>query len=136
MTAAQLNLPFCAATLLIEGDCFVDQFKPGVERDPRRMALAERVAVIADPEITALGAKHRHRVRVEVALKGGRKLQREEEAPRGSEQRFASAAEVVGKFEKLAARALPAKRIGELRDAVLKLEELGDAAKLAALLAQ
>ncbi|HEY3074016.1 MAG TPA: MmgE/PrpD family protein, partial [Burkholderiales bacterium] len=30
MTAAQLNLPFCAATLLLEGDCFVDQFKPGV----------------------------------------------------------------------------------------------------------
>ena len=136
MTAAQLNLPFCAATLLIEGDCFVDQFKPGVERDPRRMALAERVEVIADPQITALGAKHRHRVRVEVTLKGGRKLQREEEAPRGSEQRFASTAEVVGKFEKLATRALPAKRIGELRDAVLKLEELGDAARLAALLAQ
>ena len=136
MTAAQLNLPFCAATLLIEGDCFVDQFKPGAERDPKRMALAERVEIIADPQITALGAKHRHRVRVEVALKGGRKLQREEEAPRGSEQKFASAADVVSKFEKLAARALPAKRIGELRDAVLKLEELGDAAKLAALLSQ
>src|SRR3954464_2961458 len=52
MTAAQLNLPFCAATLLLEGDCFVDQFKPGVERDPRRMALADRVQVIEDPAIT------------------------------------------------------------------------------------
>ncbi|MBV9189967.1 MAG: MmgE/PrpD family protein [Betaproteobacteria bacterium] len=136
MTAAQLNLPFCTATLLIEGDCFVDQFKPGVERDPKRMALAERVEVIADPQITALGAKHRHRVRVEVALKGGRNLQMQEEAPRGSEQKFASTADVVAKFEKLAARALPGRRLGELRDAVLKLEELGDAAKLAQLLAQ
>ena len=136
MTAAQLNLPFCAATLLIEGDCFVDQFKPGVERDPKRMALADRVEVIADPEITARGAKHRHAVRVELTLKNGRRLRREEEAPRGSEQRFASSAEVVGKFEKLAARALPAARIGELRDAVLELEKLGDAARLAALLAQ
>src|SRR5712691_780042 len=69
MTAAQLNLPFCAATLLLEGDCFVDQFKPGVERDSRRMALAERVQVIADPAITARGANHRHAVRVEVHLK-------------------------------------------------------------------
>ena len=136
MTAAQLNLPFCTATLLIEGDCFVDQFKPGVERDPKRMALAERVEVIADPQITALGAKHRHRVRVEVALKGGRNLQMQEEAPRGSEQKFASTADVVAKFEKLAARALPGRRLGELRDAVLKLEELGDAARLAQLLAQ
>jgi len=136
MTAAQLNLPFCAATLLIEGDCFVDQFKPGVERDPKRMALADRVEVIADPEITARGAKHRHAVRVELTLKNGSTLRREEEAPRGSEERFASSAEVVGKFEKLAARALPAARIGELRDAVLELEKLGDAARLAALLAQ
>jgi 2-methylcitrate dehydratase PrpD len=136
MTAAQLNLPFCAATLLIEGDCFVDQFKPGVERDPQRMALAERVEVIADPEITARGAKHRHAVRVTVHLKDGKKLERAEEAPRGSEQRFASNSDVVGKFEKLAARALPAPRIGELRDAVLELEELGDAAQLARLLSQ
>src|SRR5262249_20226459 len=28
LTSAQLNLPFCVATLLIEGDVFVDQFKP------------------------------------------------------------------------------------------------------------
>src|SRR5205814_7895291 len=48
MTAAQLNLPFCVATLLLEGDCFVDQFTPGVETDARRMALAERVDVLAD----------------------------------------------------------------------------------------
>jgi len=136
MTAAQLNLHFCAATLLIEGDCFVDQFKPGVERDAKRMALAERVDVIADPEITARGAKHRQAVRVTVQLKGGKKLERSEEAPRGSEQRFASAADVVGKFEKLAARALPAAHIGELRNAVLKLEELNDAAQLARLLSQ
>jgi 2-methylcitrate dehydratase PrpD len=100
------------------------------------MELARRVEVIADPEITARGAQHRHAVRVELALKDGRTFRREEEAPRGSEQRFASSAEVVGKFEKLAASALPARRIGELRDAVLKLEELGDAAQLARLLAQ
>jgi aconitate decarboxylase len=136
MTAAQLNLPFCAATLLIEGDCFVEQFKPGVERDPRRMALAERVQVLADPQITARGAKHRHHVRVEVALKDGRKWRGEAETPRGSEERFATTADVVDKFEKLAARALPAQRVADLRDAVLGLEKLDDAARLAALLAQ
>jgi 2-methylcitrate dehydratase PrpD len=100
------------------------------------MALAEHVQVLADPQITARGAKHRHHVRVEVALKDGRKLRGEAETPRGSEERFATTADVVGKFEKLAARALPAKRIAELRDAVLGLEKLDDAARLAALLAQ
>ena len=136
MTAAQLNLPFCVATLLLEGDCFVDQFTPGVETDARRMALAERVTVLADPAITARGAKHRHAVRVEVQLKNGQRLEGNQEVPRGSDEHFASANDIVGKFEKLAARALPAKRVAELRDAVLGLEQLPDAAQLAKLLAQ
>ncbi|HET7362441.1 MAG TPA: MmgE/PrpD family protein [Burkholderiales bacterium] len=134
MTAAQLNLPFCVATLLLEGDCFVEQFEPGAERDPRRMALAERVSVLADPAITAKGAKHRHEVRVEVELRDGRRLARTQETPRGSDQNFAADGDIVAKFEKLAGRALPAKRVGELRDALLGLEALGDAGQLAALL--
>ena len=136
MTAAQLNLPFCVATLLLEGDCFVEQFRPGVETDPRRMALAERVTVLADPAITARGAKHRHAVRVEVFLKNGQRLEGSQEVPRGSDQYFASPDDIAGKFEKLAARALPATRVAELRDAVLGLEGLRDAAQLAKLLAQ
>ena len=136
MTAAQLNLPFCVATLLLEGDCFVEQFRPGVETDPRRMALAERVTVLADPAITARGAKHRHAVRVEVFLKNGQRLEGSQEVPRGSDQYFASPDDIAGKFEKLAARALPATRVTELRDAVLGLEGLRDAAQLAKLLAQ
>src|SRR5204862_7751200 len=62
MTAAQLNLPFCVATLLLEDECFVEQFRPGAENDPERIALAERVSVLADPAITAKGAKGRHEV--------------------------------------------------------------------------
>ena len=95
MTAAQLNLPFCVATLLLEGDCFVEQFQPGAERDPRRLALAARVTVQADPAITAKGAKHRHEVRVQVELRDGRRLERSEVAPRGSEQKFAPATDIV-----------------------------------------
>jgi len=136
MTSAQLNLPFCVATLLLEGDCFVEQFKPGAETDARRIALAERVSVLADPAITARGAKHRHAVRVEVQLKGGKQLEAAQDAPRGSDEQFAGTADIVAKFEKLASRALPATRVAELRDAVLGLEGLRDAGELAALLAQ
>ena len=73
-------------------------------------------------------------MRVEVHLKNQKKLERAQEAPRGSDEQFATAAEIVGKFEKLAARALPAGRVTELRDAVLGLEELSEAAQIAALL--
>jgi aconitate decarboxylase len=134
LTAAQLNLPFCVATFLLEGDCFVDQFDASAPTDPRRIALAKRVSVHPDPAITARGAKHRHSVRVEVRLKNGTRLSRSADTPRGSDENFASRAEIIAKFEKLAVHALPKNRVAELRDAVLNLEELADAAKLAALM--
>jgi 2-methylcitrate dehydratase PrpD len=136
LTSAQLNMPYCVATYLIEGDCFVDQFTEDRVADPARMALAEKVEVRHDPEITAKGAKFRHLVHVEVHLKDGMTLKRTVEAARGSEKKFASDAEIVEKFEKLAAKALPRARVGRLRDAMLHLEQLEDAAELARLLAQ
>src|SRR5688572_9214420 len=136
LTAAQLNLPFCVATYLLEGDCFVDQFDEACVHDKRRIALSERVEVHADPAITARGAKFRHSVRVQVHLKDGRRLERSADTPRGGDANFAPDADIIDKFEKLAVHALPKNRIAELRDAVLGLEKLPDAAKLAVLMAK
>ena len=98
------------------------------------MALAERVQVRHDDAITARGAKFRHMVRVEVFLRDGERLECAKEYPRGSERNFASAADVVAKFEKLAARALPKARVEALRDAMLGLEKLADAGRIAELM--
>jgi 2-methylcitrate dehydratase PrpD len=136
LTSAQLNLPYCVATLLLDGDVFVDQFSDDRVADPARMALAEKVDVREDPEYTAKGSKSRHLVRVEVHLKGGKKMERVVAAGRGNEHNFASEADVVAKFEKLAIRALPKAQVGELRDAMLGLEDLKDATRIAELLAQ
>jgi 2-methylcitrate dehydratase PrpD len=130
LTAAQLNLSFCAATFLLEGDCSVAQFAEDVIADPQRIALADRVQVTEDPTITARGARFRHMVRVEVYLKDGRRLECTREAPRGSERDFAPAADIVRKFEQLALHALPRERVTELRDAVLGIEKLTDGARL------
>src|SRR5437868_3329392 len=116
LTSAQLNLPYCVGTFLLEGDCSADQFTEDKVADPQRMALAEKVEVHHDPEITAKGAKFRHMVRVELHLKDGSRMDRTVEAARGSEKKFASESDIVEKFEKLAAKALPRARIGELRD--------------------
>jgi 2-methylcitrate dehydratase PrpD len=134
LTAAQLNLPFCVATFLLEGDCFVDQFDDACVNDARRIALSELVEVHADPAITARGAKFRHSVRVQVHLKDGRRLERSTDVPRGGDQNFAPAGDIAHKFEKLAAHALPRNRLAELHDAVMNLEKLKDAAELAALM--
>jgi aconitate decarboxylase len=134
MTSAQLNLPYCVATYLLEGDCFVDQFTEDKVADPQRMALADRVEVHHDTGITAKGARFRHMVRVEVELNDGKRMERTVESARGSEKKFASEAEVVEKFEKLARKALPQAQVERLRDAMLGLERLADATELARLL--
>jgi aconitate decarboxylase len=134
LTSAQLNMPYCVATWLIEDDCFVDQFTEDKVADPARMALAEKVEVLHDPAITAKGSKFRHLVRVEVHLKDGMKMERTVEYARGSEKKFASAAEVVEKFEKLATHTLPRPQVGQLRDAMLRLETVKDASQLARLM--
>ena len=135
LTSAQLNLPYCVATLLLDGDVFVDQFSEDHVADPARMALADKVEVREDPAYTAQGSKSRHLVRVEVHLKDGKKMQRIVAAGRGNEHNFASEADVVAKFEKLAIHALPEAQVGELRDALLGIENLADAGRIAELLA-
>jgi hypothetical protein len=56
------------------------------------------------------------------------------EAGRGNEHNFASEADVVAKFEKLAIRALPKAQVEELRDAMLGIEKLPAAARVGELL--
>jgi 2-methylcitrate dehydratase PrpD len=87
-----------------------------------------------DPAITARGGKFRHMVRVEIHLKDGARLEETVEAARGSEDKFASDADVVAKFRKLARKALSEAQIERLAEAVLGLETLTDSRDLVALL--
>ena len=134
LTAAQLNLAFCVATLLIEGDVFVEQFTPDCVDDPARIALARKVKVVHDPAITALGAAHRHKVRVEVHCRDGSVECETREAPRGSERSFAGTDDIVAKFRKLARGVMAPKQQDALIEAVMRLEELPDSRELIDLL--
>jgi 2-methylcitrate dehydratase PrpD len=134
LTAAQLNLPFCVATLLIEGDVFVDAFKPDCVADAARLALLRKVKVVHDPAITALGAAHRHKVRVEMHFHDGSIERETREAPRGSEHAFASADDVIDKFRRLSRGVVAEKQQDALIGAVLGLERLADSRELVDLL--
>jgi 2-methylcitrate dehydratase PrpD len=134
MTTAQLNLPFCVATLLIEGDVSVDQFTPAAIGDPARIALSRKVEVVHDPAITALGSAYRHKARVDVHLRDGSVHSETREAPRGSEQSFASADDIVAKFKSLTRAVLAPARQQALVDAVLGLDELENAKQMIELL--
>ncbi|MCB1548988.1 MAG: MmgE/PrpD family protein [Hyphomicrobiaceae bacterium] len=135
LTSAQLNLPYCVATLLLEDDVFVDQFGEGCVTDEARIALSRKVEVRHDPGITALGSRFRHKVHVEVHLADGSIHRETREAPRGSEADFASEADIVRKFESLTRDALPESQRQQLVETVLGLDKLEDASRLARLLA-
>jgi 2-methylcitrate dehydratase PrpD len=126
LTAAQMNLPFCVATLLTEGDVFVGQFSQTVIAEPRRLALAERVEVRHDPAITARGAAYRHMVKIEVHFADGTRYDEIVEAPRGSERMFASESDVVAKFGKLARPVLGDAGLDRVVTTVLGCDKLPD----------
>jgi len=135
LTSAQLNLPFCVATLLLEGDVFVDQFSDAIVADPKRIALSRKVKVVHDPAITERGSNYRHMVRVEVALKNGTRMERTVEAPRGSERSFASEADVVRKFKTLAAHTVSEAKADAVVNLLLGADKLPRADDIAAALA-
>jgi aconitate decarboxylase len=134
LTSAQMNLPFCAATLILEDDVFVEQFTPEAVNDGSRMALADRIEVREDAAISAKGRISRYQVRVEVHFNDDSVLEETVDAARGSDRKFASEADVVGKFEKLASRVLPARQVAAICANVLQLEKMQDTRDLARLL--
>jgi aconitate decarboxylase len=134
LTSAQLNLAFCVATLLLEGDVFVDQFEQEAVDDPARIELSRKVEVVHDGTITALGSAFRHKVRVDIHFRDGSVETETREAPRGSEQSFATQSEIVDKFHKLTRHAMTPARQAALVEATLNLEELPDSKRLVELL--
>src|SRR5947209_3909045 len=134
LTSAQLNLPYCLATLLLAGDVFVGQFPEAACHDQARIELSKKVQVVHDPAITALGSRFRHKVSVAVHLRDGSVHSEAREAPRGSEHSFAPAADIIEKFRKLTRAVMPRSQQDDLIKAVLGLDDLPDSKQLIGLL--
>ena len=135
LTSAQMNLPFCVATLLLEGDVFVDQFSDAaVDRPARAWRSPQKVEVVHDPAITARGAKFRHMVRVEVHFSDGTRSNETVEAPRGSEA-SSPARPTLWKFKKLATHTVSGAKADEVVNLVLGAEKLKRAEQIAEALA-
>jgi 2-methylcitrate dehydratase PrpD len=134
LTSAQLNLPYCIATYLLDGDAFVAQFTQDKVADPQRIETSRLVEVIEDPAITARGARFRHMVRVKIAFKNGDVQEQTVEAPRGSEHKFATEADVIEKFRKLAKTQFKDDKVDRIVDLMMKAENMASARDLVAAL--
>jgi 2-methylcitrate dehydratase PrpD len=135
ITTAQMNLPYIAAAVLTDGDAFVDQFTPRRVTDQALVDLSRQVHVHADPGIDALGDKARHMTRLTVTRRDGSTVSGSRDFAHGSSRDPLTTDDVRGKYRRLAAKALPPERAGQLAAVIGRLEQLDDLRELTSLLA-
>jgi len=116
-----------AAVSIIDGAAGEAQFSDAVVRDPRVIALRERVSAAED---RAIG---RTEARVVMRLRDGRRLERHVAHALGTLERPMSDADLEAKFRGLVEGVLPERRIGELIAACWSLESLEDSGEIARL---
>ena len=122
ITAAQMNLPYCVAVTLVDGNAFVEQFTEQRIRDPELVRLAGLVEVRHEPEFDSLGAGGRHTVRVEIELRNGERYAETVHHAKGSDADPLSDDEVLEKHRRLVVPVLGSQRSQQLLDTVMSLD--------------
>lgn len=125
---AQFNLPYCLATVLLTGNLRLADLRPEHTLSRERRALADSIPVILDESLTGKWS-----ARVEVALRGGGRLERTRHKAGGQSDSPLSDEELMRKFRDCAAAIEPklapraAQTLGEL---LLELPRLPTLARL------
>ena len=122
---AKFSVYHAAAVALIHGAAGEAQFSDAVVRDPRVIALRDRVSVEADASIRKLEAY------VALRLSDGRVVEKHVEHALGSVERPMSDRDLEDKFRSLTENALGARRAREVIDLCWRIGALADAAELA-----
>jgi 2-methylcitrate dehydratase PrpD len=134
VTAAQMNIPYGVACMLVHGDVSADRFSETAINDPDVLDMARRVTVVGDEEIDALGPTLRYTVRAEVHTDDGRTLIKEaSDRPGGPTQPMAPSA-IREKFTGLVTPLLGPGGADAVRHTVENLEALDDVSALASML--
>jgi len=125
---AQMNLPYTAAVTLLEGNAFVDQYTDEKLRDPKILDLANRIEVVVDPELDALGPHEMRAVRVAVTMKNGEVFEEEVIYRSGHWKNPLSDDILKAKFRDLASRVLAKEAVDQIEAIVGGLEREGEPA--------
>lgn len=97
--SAQLNLAYCTAVALMDGEVFVDQFSEDRLSDEATIALARRVRTVHDPQMDQ-GGMFQRRSTVEVTLLDG-SARAAVGIQRGQPDNPVGAADVSAKFRRM-----------------------------------
>lgn len=128
---AQYSVQYQSAVALLRGIVTLEDFEPGRWDEPAVKALRQRIRVEHAPEFDARYPDQDVCEAVAI-LRDGTELRRRLDAPPGGPDNPMTAREITDKFESLAARALPAAQVGELRqwleafDGTTKMRTLGE----------
>jgi len=133
MLAAKFSLPFALATTIVTGSTGVASFREPARLDAATQALAARVTVREDPAFSAALPSLRP-ARVTLALRDGRRVQREVTTNRGDTESPYPAEEIIAKFDGLAAPVWGADGAAAIRAAVDAIDAAPDVRPFIALL--
>lgn len=134
VTTAQMNLSYCLAAALIDGEFSVGQVAEDSIGRKDILETAQRIEVVEDPELDSLGDKFRYAVQLEVVLTDGTSLREKVLHSKGSEENPVSETELEEKFRLLASKAIKESQIERLYNTVHRLETVADVRILSTLL--
>ena len=133
MLGAKFSIPYAVAAALVLGRADASAFVEPALADPRIRALAARVEVRVDPQMSPRRSDYPTAV-VEIVLKDGRALSGSTSVVRGDFEDPVPAAEVVDKFLVLTIEILGSGRARDVVRLVEQVETLKDVRDLTALL--
>lgn len=128
--AAKFSTPFALAARAVLGASGVDAFTPETVADERIQSLADRVEVLADPEFEARATDGEWGAEVVVELADGTTLAETVRDARGGGENPFTREEVLAKFDGLVGAVLSPADTGALRERLLAVEAVDDAATL------
>jgi 2-methylcitrate dehydratase PrpD len=130
VTTAQMNLYYCAAAFIFDGDVFIDQFTEDRIRDPQIMEFIPKIVIEEDRRIDAEGPLKRHSVNVKIFTRTDRTYERKIDYPWGNPKNPMTKADIEAKFRKLTGKAMANKKIDQLIEKILNLDDLLDSGHL------
>jgi len=134
MLAAKFSIPYAVAASIVLGRTDLVAFDEATIADPRIRGLAARVEVRSDPAMNPRRPDDYPTAVVTVTLRDGRSFTQATTVARGDAAAPVARAELVAKFEALAAPVLGAARARTVIEAVDRVDELKDVRELTALL--
>lgn len=135
MLAAKFSIPYAVAAAIVKGITDATAFLPEQVADPEILGLAQRVEVVADPEMD-LRRYDYPAAKVTVTLKDGRTLRGNVTAHHGDAANPVTRQELRDKFTALARDTLGEARTGQVIEAVARLEEPNNIRELTRLLGE